>query len=167
MVICGVRQIELHRLTVGDIIRRSDGKVGLRVYAKRSERRIPLQQDLVELLDRYLSVRKSTDGKLKKSDPIFISLASNYYGKPLSRRAMQLIATHYLDLVQNNSEEFQRKVTTHGLRHTVGYLMTVAGHSLRVIQDYLGHADPRTTAIYAHIVNLWENNPTVAMNLVV
>ena len=167
MVICGVRQIELHRLTIGDIERRSDGKVGLNLYAKRSERTIPLTPQLIQLLDRYLEARRKAGHKTNnKSTPVFISLASNHYGEPLTRRTMQIIVNNYLEQAKLK-ESCERTVTTHGLRHTVGYLMTLAGNSLRVIQDYLGHADPRTTAIYAHIANLWENNPAMTINLVV
>ena len=174
MVICGVRQIELHRLTLGDIIRRDDGKVGLKLFAKRNKRIIPLPPEVSDLLDLYLQARKiatrervdlkKTEDKVNKKSPVFISLASNYYGQPLSRRAMQRIANHYLELAKLKICE-NRTVTTHGLRHTVGYLMTLAGNSLRVIQDYLGHADPKTTAIYAHIADLWHNNPATTINL--
>ena len=164
MVVCGVRQIELHRLTVGDIRRRIDGKVGLKLFAKRSERVIPLPEDIIELLDRHLKARKKAGDKLNNSTPIFISLASNHYGKPLSRRAMQNIANRCLKEAKLK-QTTGRTITTHGLRHTVGYLMTLAGNSLRVIQDYLGHADPKTTAIYAHIADLWHNNPATTINL--
>ncbi|MGF1490692.1 MAG: tyrosine-type recombinase/integrase, partial [Prochloraceae cyanobacterium] len=169
MVICGVRQIELHRLTKQDIIPKDDGSVGLKLFAKRSERVIPLPSDVIELLDRYLTARENDarqkkEIKFNKQSPVFISLASNYYGNPLSRRAMQRIANRYLEEAQLKESE-SRTVTTHGLRHTVGYLMTLAGNSLRTIQDYLGHADPKTTAIYAHIADLWENNPATTINL--
>jgi integrase len=36
----------------------------------------------------------------------------------------------------------------HDLRHTVGYHLAVRGVPLHIIQDVLGHADPKTTRIY-------------------
>jgi integrase/recombinase XerD len=33
------------------------------------------------------------------------------------------------------------------------------------VQDLLGHADPRTTAIYAHVADRWENNPALNVEI--
>lgn len=164
MVIQGCRQIGLYRLNVGDIIRRR-GQVGLRVEAKGSVRVVPLTDDVARLLDRYLEARRAIGEKLNKNAPMFVSVSRNSDGGRLTRRSMQRIVNAYLDLAALKQSE-SRTVTTHGLRHTVGYLLTQAGKSLRVIQDFLGHCDPRTTAIYAHIINLWANNPASSFGLV-
>jgi integrase len=42
-----------------------------------------------------------------------------------------------------------RPVRFHDLRHTFGTQMAAAGAPLRAIQEWLGHADMRTTLIYA------------------
>ena len=163
MVIQGCRQIGLHRLNVGDIIRRR-GKVGLQIRAKGSIRKIPVTADLAAILEKYLKARKATGEKLTKDRPMFVSLAANSIGNRLTRRSMQRIVNGYLDLAELKYNE-SRTMTTHGLRHTVGYLLTLAKKPLRVIQEFLGHADPRTTAIYAHIVDLWTNNPADSLRL--
>ncbi len=157
MVVQGCRQIELHRLNVGDIVRRGK-KVGLRVSGKGSIRVVPLTQDVAKDLEQYLKIRRAEGEKLTKNTPMFISVSRNSAGGRLTRRSMQRIVNGYLEAAALKHSE-SRTVTTHGLRHTVGYLLTKAGKPLRVIQEILGHADPRTTAIYAHIVNLWQNNP--------
>jgi site-specific recombinase XerD len=54
-------------------------------------------------------------------------------------------------------------LSAHSLRHTAATLAIQSGASLRQVQDLLGHADPRTTAIYTHIGDRWLNNP--ALNL--
>jgi integrase len=41
-------------------------------------------------------------------------------------------------------------ITFHELRHTFGTQMAAAGAPLRAIQEWMGHADASTTAIYAH-----------------
>ena len=43
-----------------------------------------------------------------------------------------------------------RRVTFHELRHTFGTQMAAAGAPLRAIQEWMGHADAKTTQIYAH-----------------
>lgn len=43
-----------------------------------------------------------------------------------------------------------RQVTFHELRHTFGTRMAAAGVPLRTIQHWMGHADAKTTQVYAH-----------------
>lgn len=42
------------------------------------------------------------------------------------------------------------RITFHELRHTFGTQMAAAGAPLRAIQEWMGHADAKTTEIYAH-----------------
>jgi integrase len=42
------------------------------------------------------------------------------------------------------------RIRFHDLRHTFGTQMAAAGAPLRAIQEWMGHQDPATTAIYAH-----------------
>ncbi|MHB8977450.1 MAG: tyrosine-type recombinase/integrase [Trichloromonadaceae bacterium] len=49
----------------------------------------------------------------------------------------------------------------HMLRHSCGYYLANNGHDLRLIQDYLGHRDPKYTALYTRTAacrfeGLWE-----------
>jgi len=164
MVVQGCRQIGLYRLNVGDMMRRK-GKIGLKIRAKGSLRKLPLTKEVAEILNKYLKARKAAGEELRKDTPMFTSLAKNSHGNRLSRRSMQRIVNSYLETTELK-HDLDRTVTTHGLRHTVGYLLTLAEKPLRVVQEFLGHSDPRTTAIYAHIVNLWENNPATSLGLV-
>ena len=166
MVVQGCRQIELHRLNTGDALRRGN-KVGIRVTAKGSIRVIPLKEGVAELLWRYLEARKAAGETLKPETAMFINLSRNQPpGKEnrLTRTSMQRIVNKYLEEAGLKHSE-SRTMTTHGLRHTVGYLLTLMGRPLREVQDFLGHADPQTTAIYAHIVDLWDNNPASRLNI--
>ncbi len=43
-----------------------------------------------------------------------------------------------------------RPVRFHDLRHTFATRLAASGESLRTIQEFLGHADAKTTQIYAH-----------------
>lgn len=44
------------------------------------------------------------------------------------------------------------RVHPHMLRHSCGYALANRGYDLRLIQDYLGHRDPRHTAHYTRVV---------------
>ena len=43
-----------------------------------------------------------------------------------------------------------REVRFHDLRHTFGTRMAAAGVPIRTLQEWMGHADIKTTLIYAH-----------------
>ena len=58
-----------------------------------------------------------------------------------------------------------RTISAHSLRHTAGTLALRAGAELRQVQDLLGHADPRTTALYTHVGDRWENNPGLLLDI--
>jgi site-specific recombinase XerD len=64
-----------------------------------------------------------------------VGTANNSKNQQLSRRSIRAIIDRYL-------------IAT-GLKYKEG--RTLSAHSLRQVQDLLGHADPRTTSIYAHV----------------
>jgi integrase len=45
-----------------------------------------------------------------------------------------------------------REVRFHDLRHTFGTRMAAAGVPIRTLQEWMGHADIKTTLVYAHYV---------------
>ncbi len=65
-------------------------------------------------------------------------------GKPLDRS--KLVRRFKLAL---DRAEIHR-ITFHELRHTFGTRMAAAGTPMRTLQHWMGHADSKTTQIYAH-----------------
>jgi integrase len=65
-------------------------------------------------------------------------------GKPLDRSKLVRRFKQAIDRA-----EVQR-ITFHELRHTFGTRMAAAGTPMRTLQYWMGHADSKTTQIYAH-----------------
>ena len=170
MTLEGVRSMEAYRANVGDI-RRDPAGVGITVMSKRQQRVVPLIPDLVDLLDRYLLVRRSAKFSTAAVTPLFINLHHprrkidpDREDRRLSRRGIRFVVDSYLTELKLKHGE-GRTLSAHSLRHTAGTLAIQNGASLRQVQDLLGHADPKTTAIYTHIGDRWTNNPALKLGI--
>nr|WP_139795927.1 tyrosine-type recombinase/integrase [Desulfocicer vacuolatum] len=58
----------------------------------------------------------------------------------------------------------KKKVSIHSLRHSYATHLLEQGLSLRHIQALLGHANPNTTARYAHITDVVEKDGMTTIN---
>ncbi len=81
----------------------------------------------------------------------------------ISERLTQLTrhAAYYLIRQAGERAGFDFVVHPHMLRHSCGFFLSNKGYDSRLIQDYLGHRDPRHTARYtrtaaARFEGLWE-----------
>ena len=163
MALEGTRTIELHRADISSLVRQGKN-LGIRVEGKRSIRVVPLTPDLANLLVDYLHRRETSGEVLKPARPLFIATGNNSRGNRISRRGIRSVVDTYLkraDLKHTTG----RTLSAHSLRHTAGTLALRSGADLRQVQDLLGHRDPRTTSIYAHVADRWENNPALKLNI--
>ena len=163
MALEGTRTVELHRANVSSLVRQGQN-LGIRVEGKRSIRVVPLTPDIAHLLVNYLHLRETNGETLKPDKPLFIGTGNNCQGKRITRRGMRKIIDRYLNQASLKYTP-GRTVSAHSLRHTAGTLALRSGADLRQVQDLLGHKDPRTTSIYAHVADRWENNPALKLNI--
>ena len=69
--------------------------------------------------------------------------------------------------VQHDLEKWVRlaglegRYSPHALRHTVGFELIRGTNNIRKVQEFLGHADPRMTSRYAHVVDMPKRNPAL------
>jgi site-specific recombinase XerD len=163
MALEGTRTVELHRADIASVVRQGKN-LGVRVEGKRSIRVVPLTPDLARLLVEYLHQRETSGEVLKPTRPLFISTGNNSRGQRITRRGIRTIVDTYLKLADLKHTP-GRTISAHSLRHTAGTLALRSGADLRQVQDLLGHSDPRTTSIYTHVGDRWENNPALKLNI--
>lgn len=163
MALEGPRTVEMHRANFADVLKQGKN-IGIRVEGKRSIRVVPLTKDLADILLKYLDLRTENGEILKPSSPLFIAVGNRAKNKRISRRGIRLIIDSYLT---QSSLKYTpgRVISAHSLRHTAGTLALHSGAELRQVQDLLGHADPRTTTVYAHVADRWENNPALKVGI--
>ncbi|MDJ0592304.1 MAG: tyrosine-type recombinase/integrase [Pleurocapsa sp. MO_226.B13] len=163
MALEGTRTVELHRANISCLVRQGQN-LGIRVEGKRKIRVVPLTRDLAKILVDYLHLRETKGEVLKPTRPLFTTVGNNSRGNRISRRGIRTIVDKYLKQASLKHTP-GRTISAHSLRHTAGTLALRSGADLRQVQDLLGHSDPRTTSIYAHIGDRWENNPALKLNI--
>lgn len=165
MALEGLRTVELSRANLGNIRGKTGAKCSLVVEGKGKIRTVPLRYDLAELMWKYLEAREITGEKLTAKSCLFISLSNRFSGCRLSRRGIRYIVDGYLKNAQLKEIDHDSSRSCHSLRHTAGTLGLAGGASLRQVQELLGHSDPKTTAIYAHVLERHENNPALGIDV--
>lgn len=157
MVSEGPRTVELHRVNLEDIIGQGK-KVGIKVRGKRQSRVVPLTESLVSLLSNYLAARKQVGEELSQKSPLLVSVGNRSRGGRLSRSQIRTLVNKYLSECGLKTKD-NKTISTHSLRHTAATLALRGGAEIRQVQDLLGHADLRTTSLYVHVGDRWDNNP--------
>jgi integrase len=104
--------------------------------SKRSSRGVPLAMRVAGVLDELHRRSAYT----RDDDLVF---AHPHTGKPLDRSQVLKRFKRYC------REAGLREQRFHDLRHTFGTQMAASGVPLRTIQEWMGHADAKTTQIYA------------------
>jgi integrase/recombinase XerD len=137
----GVRVSELVGLKLGQVS--FDAGV-VRVLGKgNKERLVPLGEEALAWLTRYLATARVALAGAGRSDAVFLTARHG----PLTRQAFwQLIKRHALKAGIAAAD-----LSPHTLRHAFATHLLNHGADLRVVQMLLGHADITTTTIYTHV----------------
>ncbi|MGK2953771.1 MAG: site-specific tyrosine recombinase XerD [Thiobacillus sp.] len=115
----------------------------LRVTGKgNKDRLVPLGEEAVQWLQRYLTDARPLLLGRKLSDAMFVTAR----GDGMTRQAFW-----YLIKRHARSAGITRPLSPHTLRHAFATHLLNHGADLRVVQMLLGHSDISTTQIYTHV----------------
>lgn len=115
----------------------------VRVFGKgNKERLVPMGQQAVDWLQKYLNSARPSLLKAKKSDALFVTSR----GSAMTRQAFWYLIKRYATIAGISQE-----ISPHTLRHAFATHLINHGADLRSVQMLLGHADLSTTQIYTHV----------------
>ena len=106
------------------------------------ERIVPLGEESIEWLQRYLTSARPGLAKGNTSEVLFISSR----GTQVTRQTFWYAIKRYAQRAG-----ITKKLSPHTLRHSFATHLLNHGADLRVVQMLLGHSDLSTTQIYTHI----------------
>lgn len=117
----------------------------LRVTGKgNKERLVPLGEEAIKWLEKYISEVRAEILKGKVTDALFVTKR----GGAMTRQAFWYLIKRYAFQAEIASE-----ISPHTLRHAFATHLLNHGADLRVVQMLLGHSDLSTTQIYTHVAN--------------
>ncbi len=136
----GLRVSELVGMQVTELSL-TDGVV--RITGKGSKTRlVPLGEQAVEWLSRYLAEGRPAILQQRLSDHLFVTQR----GEGMTRQAFWYLIKRYATIAG-----IKASLSPHVLRHAFATHLLNHGADLRVVQMLLGHADISTTQIYTHV----------------
>jgi|APFre7841882724_1041349.scaffolds.fasta_scaffold50207_2 site-specific recombinase XerD len=155
---CGLRLREGVHLQVGDIdsarqmVHVRQGKGG-------QDRYVPLPEGTLGLLRQYWSTHRH---------PRWLFPAPTRAGVPVvaAPRPMDESGVQRAFRAAWQASGIAKAASVHTLRHSYATHLLEAGVDLRVIQAYLGHRSPQTTALYTHLTQPTEQRAIEAINRV-
>lgn len=104
-------------------------------------RRIPINQDLTNLLIKYINIFK-----INNEDYVFKNRKNN----KISTKGIEYILLKYLNNAKEKyPEKFKLNYSNHSMRHSKAMHLLESGVNLIYIRDFLGHESVVTTEIYA------------------
>lgn len=134
---CGLRLNELLNLKIKDI-RSSEKIIRINQSKGNKDRIVSLPDKLLYILRDYYLVYKPTN-----------YLFEGEKGNRYSERSVQLVLKKSLANAKIKTEG-----TVHTLRHSYATHLIQSGIDVRIVQEWLGHENIKTTMIYTHITDI-------------
>ncbi len=106
------------------------------------ERLVPLGEESLDWLQRYLTEGRGEILSSKMSDAVFVTAR----GRNMTRQMFWHLVKKYAQ-----QSGLNKPISPHTLRHAFATHLLNHGADLRVVQMLLGHADISTTQIYTHV----------------
>ena len=155
---CGLRLLEGVSLHVGDL----DGErkmLHIRQGKGNKDRYVPLPEGTLTLLRAHWSTHRH---------PVWLFPAPTRAGIPLSSATQPMDESGVQRAFKAALQEsgVQKEASVHTLRHSYATHLLEAGVNLRLIQAYLGHSSPQTTALYTHLTRPADDLAARAINQV-
>ncbi len=139
----GARVQELADIRLRDL--RLDPPPHVRLTGKgRKTRIVPLLPACTDLIVAYIE-EHFLDRVECQGGPLFF----NRRGEALSRFGIRYILQKHIEMARRHRPSLPPTVSPHTLRHTKAMHLLQAGNPSIIIRDILGHADIKTTTVYA------------------
>src|SRR5215212_5275492 len=139
----GLREAEAVEIRIGDFRDVGEEQIFLRIRGKGDKvRNVPLSPELWQLVQRFvLLTGRSFNSHADARKPLFLSRVG--VEKTLTTRSVRNLVKKYV-----RAAGITKAISPHSIRHTVGTNMAINEAPLLVIQQFLGHSDPKTTLRY-------------------
>jgi integrase/recombinase XerD len=156
--VCGLRVLEGTSLQVKDI----DGErkmLHIRQGKGGKDRYVPLPEAALSMLRDYWRTHRN---RIWIFPSFHIGQAPDH-----AHKAMDVTGVQKAFRAALHESGVNKDATVHTLRHSYATHLLEAGVNLRVIQGYLGHASPTTTAIYTHLTSTVDTQTCETINDIV
>ena len=157
MSVEGLRNVDLHRMNIGDID--WNGCV-IRIRGKGHDRSsFPCEETMEKMAAYYRSRPEKIEVDNLGGIPFFISDSNNNVGKRISRNGIRVV----MNLALEKAGYKMKGLSCHIFRHSAATNLYAATKDLKLVQETLGHRDPKATARYAHLQDRMSRRRTAAI----
>lgn len=156
---CGLRLQEGVHLQVADI---DSARMLVHIHRGKGakDRFVPLPQHTLDLLRGYWAAHRNPTWIFPTTRP------ADVFSLAAATRSMEVSSVQKALKAAVVESGLHKPATVHTLRHSYATHLLEAGVNLRVIQAYLGHSSPTSTAIYTHLTRKVEDRAAKAINRV-